>query len=465
MPSLHHASALRSPQSGPAAAQHAPADPFTSANPPGGFASLLRQVAPAAPAAPGPAPTAQSTASPPAAQTQPRQTASVSTQARQCEATHPSAAEPGPTEATDAAPANPARALFSARLRAAAAAGGAARGALAHPGAADVAEATERASSASAPSDTPDASTASARDSSRIDPTPLPAPGTAPTAPTILQWLADLQRATGPSVRTSDANDTRLADAAGGNPEAANSTPAPSAAAAHARNQHATDLKASAEAKDSSAPGPAALGAATDPRRFAALLGEHNAAEKPQLAPTPAATSHAIAAAAAAAAALAPARPAGFGPAAPVAVTIAAPVTAPEFAQVLGLQMSVLARDGIQRAELHLNPAEMGPVSVQIVMDGTQARVDFGADLAATRQAIEAGLPELASALRDAGFTLAGGGVSQHSGGRSHANEAGDGGSSARRHRPDASLPDDAASRVSAAARRIVSAGGIDVFA
>jgi len=92
-------------------------------------------------------------------------------------------------------------------------------------------------------------------------------------------------------------------------------------------------------------------------------------------------------------------------------VTIATPVAAPVFAQSLGLQMSVLARDGVQHAELHLNPADMGPVSVQIVMDGTQARVDFGADVAATRHAIEAGLPELASALRDAGFTLAGGGV------------------------------------------------------
>ena len=92
------------------------------------------------------------------------------------------------------------------------------------------------------------------------------------------------------------------------------------------------------------------------------------------------------------------------------------PLTAPEVRPGrFAVQVSVLAKDGVQRAELHLNPAEMGPVSVQIVMDGTQARIDFGADSAATRQAIEAGLPELASALRDAGFTLAGGGVSQHS--------------------------------------------------
>jgi hypothetical protein len=98
----------------------------------------------------------------------------------------------------------------------------------------------------------------------------------------------------------------------------------------------------------------------------------------------------------------------------PVDVRLATPVVSPDFAQALGTQVSVLAGNGVQRAELHLNPAEMGPVSVQIVVDGAHARVDFGADLAATRQAIENGLPELASALRDAGLTLTGGGVSQH---------------------------------------------------
>jgi len=102
----------------------------------------------------------------------------------------------------------------------------------------------------------------------------------------------------------------------------------------------------------------------------------------------------------------------------------------------------------------------MGPVSVQIVMDGAQARVDFGADLAATRQAIEAGLPELASALRDAGFTLAGGGVSQHAGGRSGGHEAG----SPQGQRARGSVAEDDLKRVATAARRIVTAGGIDLF-
>jgi len=112
----------------------------------------------------------------------------------------------------------------------------------------------------------------------------------------------------------------------------------------------------------------------------------------------------------------------GFGTEAPLSVDAAAatlalptPVDSPEFAAAFGVSVSSLARDGIQHAELHLNPADMGPVSIAITLDGTQARVDFGADMAATRHAIESSLPELASALRDAGFTLAGGGVGQHS--------------------------------------------------
>jgi len=102
----------------------------------------------------------------------------------------------------------------------------------------------------------------------------------------------------------------------------------------------------------------------------------------------------------------------------PVTVVVPAALDSAEFAQAFGVQVSVLARDGVEHAELQLNPAEMGPVSVQIVMDGTQARIDFGADAAGTRQAIEHSLPDLAAALREAGLTLSGGGVSQHAHGR-----------------------------------------------
>ncbi|MEQ1685778.1 MAG: flagellar hook-length control protein FliK [Burkholderiaceae bacterium] len=146
---------------------------------------------------------------------------------------------------------------------------------------------------------------------------------------------------------------------------------------------------------------------------------------------------------------------------APLTVNLPTPLASPEFAQTLGVQMSVLAADGVQSAELQLNPAEMGPVSVQIVIDGTNARVDFGADLAATRQVIEAGMPELAGALRDAGFTLAGGGVSQHAGGRSDSSknpaDTGDGAHRGREAESQALQP--------APRRRNVTAGGVDLYA
>jgi flagellar hook-length control protein FliK len=83
----------------------------------------------------------------------------------------------------------------------------------------------------------------------------------------------------------------------------------------------------------------------------------------------------------------------------------------PAFAPALATQVSWLVREGLHQARLSLNPAEMGPLAVKIVLDGTQARVDFSADLAATRAVIEASLPGLAAALHDSGLTLAGGSV------------------------------------------------------
>ncbi|MEO6420537.1 MAG: flagellar hook-length control protein FliK [Polyangiaceae bacterium] len=147
---------------------------------------------------------------------------------------------------------------------------------------------------------------------------------------------------------------------------------------------------------------------------------------------------------------------------APQAATLPVPVDSPEFAAAFGVQVSVFVREGVQHAELHLNPVETGPVSIAITLEGTQAHVEFGADLAATREAIENGLPALASALRDAGFTLAGGGVAQHSrSGGGHPHEDAPGGSGRRTARNRESI---AAPTVQRATRR-VAAGGIDLYA
>lgn len=96
---------------------------------------------------------------------------------------------------------------------------------------------------------------------------------------------------------------------------------------------------------------------------------------------------------------------------APVQVSLDTPVNRPEFRGELAAQVSRFVHDGIQEAVLNLNPAEMGPITVQIALDGTQATVDFQALQPATRELIEASLPALASALHGEGLTLSGGSV------------------------------------------------------
>jgi flagellar hook-length control protein FliK len=81
------------------------------------------------------------------------------------------------------------------------------------------------------------------------------------------------------------------------------------------------------------------------------------------------------------------------------------------FGAELGTQITTFVRDGVQHARLELSPAEMGPVTVQIQLDGQAAQVHLAADNADTRRALEQSMPQLAATLREAGLTLSGGGV------------------------------------------------------
>ena len=404
-------SALRAPlpemAATPASAGHESADAA-------GFSSLLRQsqVA-AAPKVAAPMPT-------------PHQDAVAAAKADQApEARLPN--EPNDTEAAAAPDAGaPARAAPKPKLRASDAAPHTAK-----PGSAsEVSEAKPAEPVAAAPDHT----------------TPTATAPTAPLDPNMAQWLAAQQRAVAAA---------KAADAAPSADATASATLAADAGAKTARQDGAT---LDTDPKDTTGHVASRFAAAAEAAGMSAAAPAARAAESAPVAPGHAA----IPAGNVLASSSLPTLQTLRENSAPTAVVIATPVNAPDFAQTLGVQLSVLAKDGIQQAELHLNPAEMGPVSVQIAMEGTQARIDFGADVAATRHAIEAGLPELASALRDAGFTLAGGGVSQHSGQRGESRQA-DAGSAQRGQRKAAS--DEAVARVATAARRIVTHGGIDLYA
>lgn len=92
---------------------------------------------------------------------------------------------------------------------------------------------------------------------------------------------------------------------------------------------------------------------------------------------------------------------------------LSAPPGSPDFGPQLGAQITTFVRDGLEHARLQLNPANMGPVLVQIQLDGQTAQVHLSAEHASTRQALEDAMPQLASQLREAGLTLSGGGVSE----------------------------------------------------
>jgi flagellar hook-length control protein FliK len=82
--------------------------------------------------------------------------------------------------------------------------------------------------------------------------------------------------------------------------------------------------------------------------------------------------------------------------------------------QAFSNQVVWAMNQGLPTAALHLSPAELGPVSVQIRLDQDQASVSFVSAHAAVRDAIEAALPRLRDMLGAQGITLADVNVSQH---------------------------------------------------
>ena len=151
--------------------------------------------------------------------------------------------------------------------------------------------------------------------------------------------------------------------------------------------------------------------------------------------------------------------------------TLNAPFGSPEFPQALADKVSMWVNtsrtDGPMTAELHLNPAEMGPINVKISLDGQSAHVDFAAAALETRQAIEASLSMLSSALSDVGLSLTGGGVSSQTSQQAFEQAAGREGTGARTQggREWEAGEGEALDMRQVAAPRPGRAGGLDLYA
>jgi flagellar hook-length control protein FliK len=99
----------------------------------------------------------------------------------------------------------------------------------------------------------------------------------------------------------------------------------------------------------------------------------------------------------------------------PVSTPIPLPITHPEWDQALGQRVMWLVRQDVQGAELRINPPQLGPIEMRIVMNNDQASVSFTSQHAAVREALEAAVPRLRDMFSDNGLNLGNVNVSQHS--------------------------------------------------
>ncbi len=79
----------------------------------------------------------------------------------------------------------------------------------------------------------------------------------------------------------------------------------------------------------------------------------------------------------------------------------------PRFADGFSQTVSILARDGVQHARISINPPELGPVELRIVVRNEEATVQMASQVGAVRSALEDALPRLRDNFEQAGLRLA----------------------------------------------------------
>jgi len=98
---------------------------------------------------------------------------------------------------------------------------------------------------------------------------------------------------------------------------------------------------------------------------------------------------------------------AGQGSSATLAqMSLSAPVASPAWQQQLGQQLGSITQRGRHQVELHLNPADLGPLSVSLKVDDQGAQAQFLSAHATVRTAVEQAIPQLREALAEQGISL-----------------------------------------------------------
>lgn len=161
---------------------------------------------------------------------------------------------------------------------------------------------------------------------------------------------------------------------------------------------------------------PAAKPADDKPDAFTAVLdaARHESATSGK--DTPQAAAGISSSAAAAAQALAAAQNTAPAAPAPAAPEVTATVGTPKWQEQVGDTVTWMAKADVHSAEIKVTPPDMGPIQIQVTLEGEkrdQAIVQFVAPHPDTRDALENALPRLREMLAGAGINLAGSTVGQ----------------------------------------------------
>jgi len=144
--------------------------------------------------------------------------------------------------------------------------------------------------------------------------------------------------------------------------------------------------------------------------------------------------------------------------------TLHAPLASPEWRQGLSQQLIGLHQRGEQQIELHLNPAELGPLSISLKLGELGAQAHFLSAHPQVRHAIEQAIPQLREALAEQGINLGEASVGEQRQQQAQGDRSGQSGRSANL---GAIADDSDGSHLAAAAGPAAQAlsGGIDLYA
>jgi flagellar hook-length control protein FliK len=94
---------------------------------------------------------------------------------------------------------------------------------------------------------------------------------------------------------------------------------------------------------------------------------------------------------------------------------VQAAVDSAEFPQALTDRVSFAVENNWNSAKLQVNPAQLGPIDLQIAVQGDRAQVVMSTHSAVTREALESSVPKLKEMLGSQGFTQVSVDISQRS--------------------------------------------------